>query len=256
MKRDDYSPAGLPTPLEYHDRFSDPVDLIEIVAGWTFEQFSPYGPYFLCKDSKVIRATSKFNSNAWAAVTSETDGEVLKHLALAFAVEVLKAKELGIEQGIEACASEHDDMAKFYKSRAKDAMARRCGLMPGHSDKYEADAARHRDHAEHMRTLGPITKGLEISVEQKHPLTRLSRDAQVVALTFFITGAGNEAMFSKKTISARTLRALTELLNAGMIRKDLVGSLAWNYVALESIGRPISLLEAPKEAECWNITGE
>lgn len=70
---------------------------------------------------------------------------------------IAEARVEGFKAGQEAmrerAAAEHDSMAKFYNQQASDAMRRLNELLPGHADGFIADAKRHRDHAEHIRSL-------------------------------------------------------------------------------------------------------
>lgn len=83
---------------------------------------------------------------------------------------------------------------------------------------------------------------------------QISRDAQVAALTFFMTGADNEATFNPKTIAERTRKALDELVGAGMAMVVISKSNILSYRSLPKIGRPLNQYQPVEEHEAWKAT--
>lgn len=91
-------------------------------------------------------------------------------------------------------------------------------------------------------------------------MSKLSRDAQVVAYRLFGMGAVTTITFEPShVITSRALAAFDELARAGMIKpfdhKKLPdGCKGWQ--ATPRIGRPWSELSEPTEAELFPITSE
>lgn len=46
------------------DDWPEPIEVIELPAGYTWQMFSRWGPHFLCKDGSPIEATGKYG-NTW-----------------------------------------------------------------------------------------------------------------------------------------------------------------------------------------------
>ncbi len=83
---------------------------------------------------------------------------------------------------------------------------------------------------------------------------QISRDAQVAALTFFLTGNDNEVTFNPKTIADRTRKAMEELVGAGMAMVIISKRNILVYRSLPKIGKPIRQYRPVEEHEAWKIT--
>lgn len=94
-----------------------------------------------------------------------------------------------------------------------------------------------------------------MSAIRQRKLRELSRDAQVAALTFFLTGKDNEVTFSKEKhvrLHPKFMSGLGELIGAGMVECHEHKSII-NYTALDAIGHPMGDVPGLREDEAYPL---
>lgn len=88
-------------------------------------------------------------------------------------------------------------------------------------------------------------------------MTILSRDAQIIASTFFSMGRVCRVSFAcRRELTARVRKAFAELEDAGMIEPLPAGNLLYGtfgWQATAKIGRPISDFPRFQEHECFPV---
>lgn len=86
-------------------------------------------------------------------------------------------------------------------------------------------------------------------------LSELSRAAQLVALTHFVTGQGNEVMFSKEKyalLAPQHIKGLNELVEHQMLEEKRTRT-AINYLSTTNIGIPIRDVPGMREEESYKL---
>lgn len=87
------------------------------------------------------------------------------------------------------------------------------------------------------------------------PLYYLSREAQLVALTHFISGRGNEVFFSNQKhaqLNPRWMSGMGDLIADGMV-KVTKSKMGVTYTSLERIGVPLRDIQGMREDEAYPL---